>query len=140
MLEAYSYPPSAAVASSVGPPATAGAEAGAEAEPELELEAGVEAEAEAEPEDEPEDEPEAEAEPEDEPELAELDELSKSRTLAPSSLPQLTATRLNTATIGINKSAIFDLTTSPLIFKRLKMLGVPNRNSMRTNSPFFNLK
>mgnify|MGYP007008433657 CR=1 FL=1 len=122
------------MASSVGPPSTAGAEAEAEAEPELELEAGVEAEAE------PEDEPEAEAEPEDEPELAELDELSKSRTLAPSSLPQLTATRLNTATIGINKSAIFDLTTSPLIFKRLKMLGVPNRNSMRTNSPFFNLK
>ncbi len=126
------------MASSVGPPSTAGAEAEAEAEPELELEAGVEAEAEAEAE--PEDEPEAEAEPEAEPELAELDELSKSRTLPPSSLPQLTATRLNTATIGINKSAIFDLTTSPLIFKRLKMLGVPNRNSMRTNSPFFNLK
>jgi len=107
------------VASSVGPPSTAGAEAEAEAEPELELEAGVEAEAEAEPEDEPEaeaepeDEPEAEAEPEDDPELAELDELSKSRTLPPSSLPQLTATRLKTAKIGINKSAIFDLTTSP---------------------------
>jgi len=126
------------VASAVGPPSTAGAGAEAEAEPELELEAGVEAEAEAEAE--PEDEPEAEAEPEDEPELAELDELSKSRTLPPSSLPQLTATRLNTAIIGINKSAIFDLTTSPLIFKRLKMLGVPNRNSMRTNSLFFNLK
>ena len=99
------------MASSVGPPATAGAEPEAEAEPELELEAGVEAEAE--PEDEPEDEPEAEAEPEDEPELAELDELSKSRTLPPSSLPQLTATRLKTAKIGINKSAILDLTTSP---------------------------
>ena len=95
------------MASSVGPPSTAGAEAEAEAEPELELEAGVEAEAE------PEDEPEAEAEPEDDPELAELDELSKSRTLPPSSLPQLTATRLKTAKIGINKSAIFDLTTSP---------------------------
>ena len=97
------------MASSVGPPSTAGAGAEAEAEPELELEAGVEAEAEAEPED----EPEAEAEPEDEPELAELDELSKSRTLPPSSLPQLTATRLKTAKIGINKSAILDLTTSP---------------------------
>ncbi len=103
------------MASSVGPPSTAGAEAEAEAEPELELEAGVEAEPEDEPEAEaePEDEPEAEAEPEDDPELAELDELSKSRTLPPSSLPQLTATRLKTAKIGINKSAIFDLTTSP---------------------------
>lgn len=88
------------MASSVGPPATVGAEPEAEAEPELELEAGVE----------------AEAEPEADPELAELDELSKSRTLPPSSLPQLTATRLKTAKMGINKSAILDLTTSPLIF------------------------
>jgi len=31
----------------------------------------------------------------------------------PSSLPQLTATRLKIAKIGINKSAILDLTTSP---------------------------
>ena len=113
MLEAYSYPPSAAVASSVGPPVTAGAEADpeAEAEPEAELEAGVEAEAEPEADAEPELDPELDPEPD--PELAELEELSRSRTLPPSSLPQLEVTSAKTVRIGINKSAILDLTTSP---------------------------
>ena len=113
MLEAYSYPPSAAVASSVGPPVTAGAEADpeAEAEPEAELEAGVEAEAEPEADAEPELDPEPDPEPD--PELAELEELSKFRTLPPSSLPQLEVTSAKTVRIGINKSAILDLTTSP---------------------------
>ena len=113
MLEAYSYPPSAAVASSVGPPVTAGAEADpeAEAEPEAELEAGVEAEAEPEADAEPELDPEPDPEPD--PELAELEELSKFRTLPPSSLPQLEVTSAKTVRTGINKSAILDLTTSP---------------------------
>ena len=117
MLEAYSYPPSAAVASSVGPPVTAGAEAApeAEAEPEAELEAGVEAEAEPEADAEPELDPELDPDPDPEPdpELAELEELSKFRTLPPSSLPQLEVTSAKTVRTGINKSAILDLTTSP---------------------------
>jgi hypothetical protein len=95
------------VASSVGPPVTAGAEA----EPEAELEAGVEAEAEPEADAEPELDPEPDPEPD--PELAELEELSKFRTLPPSSLPQLEVTSAKTVRIGINKSAILDLTTSP---------------------------
>ncbi len=95
------------MASSVGPPVTAGAEA----EPEAELEAGVEAEAEPEADAEPELDPEPDPEPD--PELAELEELSKFRTLPPSSLPQLEVTSAKTVRIGINKSAILDLTTSP---------------------------
>ena len=101
------------MASSVGPPVTAGAEADpeAEAEPEAELEAGVEAEADPEADADPELDPEPDPEPD--PELAELEELSKFRTLPPSSLPQLEVTSAKTVRTGINKSAILDLTTSP---------------------------
>ena len=111
MFDAYAYPPSAAVASAVGPPAAveadpepeadadAEATADAELEPELELDADAELE--------PELEPDADAELELDPEPDELSELSRFLTDPPSSSPQLAATMLNTATIGKTKSKNF---------------------------------
>ena len=81
-FDAYAYPPSAGVASSVGTPAAV------EDEPELEAEA------------------EAEAELELEPEPDELSELSRSLTEPPSSSPQLAAIKLNTATTGKANSCL----------------------------------
>ena len=99
MLDAYAYPPSAAVASAVGPPAAV------EADPEPEADADAEATADAELE--PELEPDADAELELEPEPDELSELSRFLTDPPSSSPQLAATMLKTATIGKTKSKNF---------------------------------
>ena len=92
MFDAYAYPPSAAVASAVGPPAAV------EADPEPEADADAEATADAEL------EPDADAELELDPEPDELSELSRFLTDPPSSSPQLAATMLNTATIGKTKS------------------------------------
>ena len=99
MFDAYAYPPSAAVASAVGPPAAV------EADPEPEADADAEATADAELE--PELEPDADAELELDPEPDELSELSRFLTDPPSSSPQLAATMLNTATIGTTKSKKF---------------------------------
>ena len=99
MFDAYAYPPSAAVASAVGPPAAV------EADPEPEADADAEATADAELE--PELEPDADAELELEPEPDELSELSRFLTDPPSSSPQLAATMLKTATIGKTKSKNF---------------------------------
>ncbi len=99
MFDAYAYPPSAAVASAVGPPAAV------EADPEPEADADAEATADAELE--PELEPDADAELELEPEPDELSELSRFLTDPPSSSPQLAATMLKTATIGKIKSKNF---------------------------------
>ena len=103
MFDAYAYPPSASVASAVGPPAAV------EADPEPEADADAEATADAElaPELEPELEPDADAELELDPEPDELSELSRFLTDPPSSSPQLAATMLNTATIGTTKSKKF---------------------------------
>ena len=102
MFDAYAYPPSAAVASAVGPAAAS------EAEPEPDADADAEATgAEAEL------EPELELEPE--PELAEFDELFKSLTVPPSSSPQLAATRLTIAKIGINSNVILDFKIPPIL-------------------------
>ena len=110
MFDAYAYPPSAAVASAVGPAAAS------EAEPELDADAEADAtgaEAELEPELELELEPEPEPEPELE--LAEFDELFKSLTVPPSSSPQLAATRLTIAKIGINSNVILDFKIPPIL-------------------------
>ena len=110
-FDAYAYPPSAGVASSVGTPAAVEdepeleAEAEAEATADAELEADPDADPDADPELEP--EPEAEAELELEPEPDELSELSRSLTDPPSSSPQLAAIKLNTATTGKANSKYF---------------------------------
>ena len=110
-FDAYAYPPSAGVASSVGTPAAVDdepeleAEAEAEATADAELEADPDADPDADPELEP--EPEAEAELELEPEPDELSELSRSLTEPPSSSPQLAAIKLNTATTGKANSKYF---------------------------------
>ena len=98
-FDAYAYPPSAGVASSVGTPAAV------EDEPELEAEAEATADPDADPELEP--EPEAEAELELEPEPDELSELSRSLTDPPSSSPQLAAIKLNTARTDMANSKYF---------------------------------
>ena len=104
MFDAYAYPPSASVASAVGPAAAS------EAEPELDADAEADATgAEAEP------ELELEPEPELELELAEFDELFKSLTVPPSSSPQLAATRLTIAKIGINSNVILDFKIPPIL-------------------------
>ena len=128
MFDAYAYPPSAAVASAVGPPAAVEADpepeadADAEATADAELDADPDAEPDAEPDADPdadpelEPEPDAEAELELEPEPDELSELSRSRTDPPSSSPQLAATKLNTATIGkANKNNFLDFKIPPFI-------------------------
>ena len=106
MFDAYAYPPSAAVASAVGPAAAS------EAEPEPDADADAEATG-AEAELEPELELELELEPELE--LAEFDELFKSLTVPPSSSPQLAATRLTIAKIGINSNVILDFKIPPIL-------------------------
>ena len=109
MFDAYAYPPSAAVASAVGPPAAVEAdpEPEADADAEATADAGLEPELEpdADAELEPELEPDADAELELEPD--ELSELSRFLTDPPSSSPQLAATMLKTATIGKTKSKNF---------------------------------
>ena len=110
-FDAYAYPPSAGVASSVGTPAAVEdepeleAEAEAEATADAELEADPDADPDADPELEP--EPEAEAELELEPEPDELSELSRSLTDPPSSSPQLAAIKLNTARTDMANSKYF---------------------------------
>ena len=99
MFDAYAYPPSAAVASAVGPPAAV------EADPEPEADADAEATTDAELE--PELEPDADAELELDPEPDELSELSRFLTDPPSSSPQLAAIMLKTAMIGKTKSKNF---------------------------------
>ena len=99
MFDAYAYPPSAAVASAVGPPAAV------EADPEPEADADAEATADAELE--PELEPDADAELELDPEPDELSELSRSLTDPPSSSPQLAAIKLNTARTDMANSKYF---------------------------------
>ena len=109
-FDAYAYPLSDCVASSVGCPVAAAADA----EPDPDADADAEAtDAEADPELDAEAEADAEAEPELEPELAEFDELFKSLTLPPSSSPQPAATRLTIARIGINSIAILDFKIPP---------------------------
>ena len=102
-FDAYAYPPSAGVASSVGTPAAVDDEP--ELEAEAEAEATADAELDADPDADP--EPEAEAELELEPEPDELSELSRSLTEPPSSSPQLAAIKLNTATTGKANSKYF---------------------------------
>ncbi len=97
MFDAYAYPPSAAVASSVGSPAA------------VDVDATDDADAE------PEAEPDAEPDPEPDPELAEFDELFKSLTLPPSSSPQPAATRLTIARIGINSITSLDFKIPPIL-------------------------
>ena len=100
-FDAYAYPPSAGVASSVGTPAAV------DDEPELEAEAEATADADPDADPELEPEPEAEAELELEPEPDELSELSRFLTEPPSSSPQLAAIKLNTATTGKANSKYF---------------------------------
>ena len=108
-FDAYAYPPSAGVASSVGTPAAVDDEPELEAEAEAEAEATADAELDADPDADPELEPapEAEAELELEPEPDELSELSRSLTEPPSSSPQLAAIKLNAATTGKANSKYF---------------------------------
>ena len=107
MFDAYAYPPSAAVASAVGPPAAVEADPEPEADADAEATADAELEPDADAELEPELEPDADAELELDPEPDELSELSRFLTDPPSSSPQLAATMLNTATIGTTKSKKF---------------------------------
>tara|TARA_Y100000816_G_C25869203_1_gene453680 strand:+ start:5 stop:355 length:351 start_codon:yes stop_codon:yes gene_type:complete len=104
-FDAYAYPPSAGVASSVGTPAAVEDEPELEAEAEAEATADPDADPDADPELEP--EPEAEAELELEPEPDELSELSRSLTDPPSSSPQLAAIKLNTARTDMANSKYF---------------------------------
>ena len=108
-FDAYAYPPSAGVASSVGTPAAVDDEPELEAEAEAEATADAELDADPDPDADPElePEPEAEAELELEPEPDELSELSRSLTEPPSSSPQLAAIKLNTATTGKANSKYF---------------------------------
>ena len=120
MFDAYAYPPSAAVASAVGPPAAVEADPEPEADADAEATADAELEPELEPdadaELEPELEPDADAELELEPEPDELSELSRFLTAPPSSSPQLAATMLKTATIGNAKSKnFFDFKIPPFL-------------------------
>ena len=104
MFDAYAYPPSAAVASAVGPAAASEAEPEPDADADAEA-TGAEAELEL----------ELELELEPELELAEFDELFKSLTVPPSSSPQLAATRLTIAKIGINSNVILDFKIPPIL-------------------------
>ena len=104
-FDAYAYPPSPGVASSVGTPAAVEDEPELEAEAEAEATADPDADPDADPELEP--EPEAEAELELEPEPDELSELSRSLTDPPSSSPQLAAIKLNTARTDMANSKYF---------------------------------
>ena len=111
-FDAYAYPPSAGVASSVGTPAAVDDEP--ELEAEAEAEATADAELDADPDADPEPEAEAEAELELEPEPDELSELSRSLTEPPSSSPQLAAIKLKTAIIGrTNKKYFLDFKIPP---------------------------